>query len=159
MTNERTASFDIHVIRITIKQSRCNRTNDGEDSAQRYSCSKLPHRCCLYERRLPSIITALSLHWTDKDFKLLCKSAVAYRKQIAVWRPCNDVMPHEARRKFLRRMAAVIARDFFEKKAPVHSKIKLLFPPRHNLTMFRKYYLVVILKRSCTEETAQLQTF
>ena len=55
-------------------------------------------------------------------------------------------MPCEAWHKFF---ISFCGGDFFQKRALVHCKIKLLFFPRvYNITMFRayRYYLILVLK-------------
>ena len=63
-------------------------------------------------------------------------------------------MPYEPRCKIS--ISFCGSSEIFQKCAPVHSKIKLLFSKNHVSCSYNKYYIIVILKRSCFEETAQL---
>ena len=66
-------------------------------------------------------------------------------------------MPHEAQHKVF--VSFCGGSDFFQKHALVNSKIKLLFSKECIMLPYfvhTEYYLVVVLKRCCIEETAQL---
>ena len=60
-------------------------------------------------------------------------------------------MVHEARLKFF--VSFFGSGNFFQKRALMHSQIKLPFFP---CFVHTKYYLVVVLKQCCIEETVQL---